>query len=93
MQLSDKALRALKAKEKAYKVTDGQGLNVLVTAQGSRLWRFDYRFQGKRQTLSLRKFPDVGLANARQRLAEARQLLARGRDTGSLKQRESAGRQ
>ena len=90
MQLSDKALRALKAKEKAYKVTDGQGLYVLVTAQGSRLWRFDYRFQGKRQTLSLRKFPDVGLANARQRLAEARQLLARGRDTGSLKQRESA---
>ena len=86
MQLSDKAVRALKAKEKAYKVTDGQGLYVLVTAQGSRLWRFDYRFQGKRQTLSLGKFPDVGLSDARQMLAEARQLLARGRDPGTLKQ-------
>ena len=90
MQLSDKAVRTLKAKEKAYKVTDGQGLYVLVTAQGSRLWRFDHRFQGKRQTLSLGKFPDVGLADARQRLAEARQLLARGRDPGSLKLRQSA---
>ena len=78
MQLSDKAVRALKAKEKPYKVTDGQGLYVLVTAQGSRLWRFDYRFQGKRQTLSLGKFPDVGLSDARQMLVEARQLLARG---------------
>jgi integrase len=90
MPLSDKAVRALKAKEKPYKVTDGQGLYVLVTAQGSRLWRFDYRFQGKRQTLSLGKFPDVGLGDARERLAEARQLLARGRDPGTLKQNHSA---
>jgi len=91
MQLSDKALRALKPREKAYKITDGQGLYVLVTPQGSRLWRYDYRFQGKRQTLSLGRFPDdVGLADARQRLGEARQSLARGRDPGCVKQARSA---
>ncbi len=89
MQLSDKAIRALKPKEKPYKATDGQGLYILVTAQGSRLWRFDYRFQGRRQTLSLGKFPDVGLADARQRLSEARQLLAQGRDPASVKKVES----
>ena len=85
MPLSDKAIRALRPKEKPYKASDGQGLYILVTAQGSRLWRFDYRFQGKRQTLSLGKFPDVGLADARQRLAEARQILAQGRDPTSIK--------
>lgn len=85
MPLSDKAIRALRPKEKPYKASDGQGLYILVTAQGSRLWRFDYRFQGKRQTLSLGKFPDVGLADARLRLAEARQTLAQGRDPTSIK--------
>ena len=90
MQLSDKAIRALKTKEKPYKATDGQGLYILVTVQGSRLWRFDYRFQGKRLTLSLGKYPDVGLADARQRLADARQALAQGRDPGTIKQVQSA---
>ncbi len=85
MQLNDKAIRALRPKDKAYKATDGEGLYLLVTAQGSRLWRFDYRFQGKRQTLSLGKYPEVGLADARQRRFESRQLLAQGRDPGSIK--------
>ena len=44
MQLSDKAIRALKPKEKASKATGGQCLHILVTTQGSRLWRFDYRW-------------------------------------------------
>ena len=89
MQLSDKAIRALKPKEKPYKATDGQGLYLLVTTQGSRLWRLDYRFQGRRQTLSLGKFPEIGLADARQRRFEARQLLAQGRDPASLKKSSS----
>jgi integrase len=90
MQLSDRTIRALKPKDKPYKATDGQGLYILVTSQGSRLWRFDYRFQGKRLTLSLGKFPDVGLADARARLAEARQTLAQGRDPGTIKQSQNA---
>jgi integrase len=90
MQLSDKAIRALKPKEKPYKASDGQGLYILVTAQGSRLWRFDYRYQGKRLTLSLGKFPDVGLADARQRLSEARALLAQGTDPASIKKSGSS---
>ncbi|MGO9486852.1 MAG: Arm DNA-binding domain-containing protein [Rhodomicrobium sp.] len=68
MQLSGKTIRALKPKEKPYKATDGQRLYILVTTQGSRLWRFDYRFQGKRLTLSLGKYPDAGLAATASRI-------------------------
>lgn len=89
MPLSDKAIRALRPKERPYKAGDGQGLYILVTAQGSRLWRFDYRFQGKRQTLSFGKFPDIGLSDARLRLLEARQILAQGRDPASIKKSSS----
>jgi hypothetical protein len=80
MQLSDRTIRALRPREKPYKLTDGNGLYLLVTTVGGRLWRYDYRFQGKRQTLSLGQYPDLGLAAARQTLAEARQALAEGRD-------------
>ena len=90
MQLSDKAIRALKPKDRPYKATDGQGLYLLVTTQGSRLWRLDYRYQGKRLTLSLGKFPEIGLADARHRRFEARQLLAQGRDPASLKKSSSS---
>lgn len=89
MQLSDKAIRALKPRDKPYKVTDGDGLYILVTRQGSRLWRFDYRFNSKRLTLSLGKYPDVGLADARQRHAEARTALAQGTDPATLRKSAS----
>ncbi len=85
MQLSDRTIRALRPREKPYKMTDGNGLYLLVTKVGGRLWRYDYRFQGKRQTLSLGQYPDLGLAAARQTLSEARQALAEGRDPMTIK--------
>jgi hypothetical protein len=81
MQLTDNGIRALKPGNRTYKATDGQGLYLLVTTQGSRLLRFDYRFQGKRLTLALRKFPDAGLADARTRLSEARQVARQANPT------------
>ncbi len=87
MQLNDKAIRALKPRPKPYKVTDGRGLYLYVTPQGSRLWRFDYRQNGKRLTLSFGPYPDLGLAAAREKLGEARAALAEGRDPVALKSR------
>ncbi len=87
MQLNDKAIRALKPREKPYKVTDGRGLYLYVTPQGSRLWRFDYRQNGKRLTLSFGQYPDLGLAAAREKLGEARAALAEGRDLAAFKTR------
>jgi len=65
---------------------DGDGLYLAVTPAGGRLWRFDFRFCGKGQTLSIGRYPDVSLADARRRLSEARQLLAQGVNPCAAKQ-------
>lgn len=58
---------------------------LLVNAAG-KYWRLDYRFDAKRKTLALGVYPDVSLARARERHAEARRLLAEGIDPGAAKQ-------
>lgn len=80
MPLSDAKLRALKAGAKPYKVSDSQGLHVLVAVSGSRLWRLAYRFAGKQKLLALGRYPDVSLADARLAVAAARKLLDQGVD-------------
>ena len=80
MSLTDAGIRTAGAKEKNYKLYDGDGLYLLVTKAGGRLWRFDYRFQGKRKTLAIGAYPDVSLADARKNRADARAALAKGID-------------
>jgi len=60
------------------KLTDGGGLYLLLNPTGSRWWRFDYRYLGKRQTLSLGTYPDTGLADARAKRDEERKRLIAG---------------
>ena len=57
-----------------------RGLHLLITNSGSKLWRLRYRFAGKQNMLSLGSFPEVSLADARSRRANARELLASGVD-------------
>ena len=76
--LSDKAIRALKPREKPYKVSDARALYLLVNPNGHRLWRLKYRFGGKENTAAFGMYPDVSLADARARRDELRQLLASG---------------
>lgn len=78
--LNAKALDALKARERQYKVSDSHGLYVLVRPSGNKLWQFKYRFAGKEKVLSFGQYPVVGLADARERAFEARKLLAGGVD-------------
>lgn len=87
MPLTDVAIRNAKPREKPYKMGDGCGLFLLVQPSGGRLWRFKYRIHGREQKLSLGIYPDVGLAEARNRLREARELLAQGRDSAIEKKR------
>ena len=53
MKISDTFLRGIKATGKAQKHPDGGGLYLYVSPSGGKLWRMDYRFEGKRKTLSL----------------------------------------
>lgn len=89
MALTAIAVTNAKPKEKAYKLSDGGGLYLLVTTAGQRYWRFNYRFEGKWKTLAFGVFPDVGLADARDRRDSARKVLAADEDPGERKKQEA----
>src|SRR5208337_1290717 len=87
MPLTDKAISCAKPREKPSKLSDGKGLYLLITpsrqgrANGaSKLWRFRYRFGGKEKLLALGTYPEITLADARQRRDEARSQVAHGID-------------
>lgn len=65
MKLSDVTLRRVKATDKSQQIADGGGLYLYVAPTGGKLWRMDYRFEGKRKTLSFGAYPAVGLKDAR----------------------------
>lgn len=85
MALSDVKVRSAKSEAKAYKLTDGEGMVLLVHPNGSKYWRLRYRFGGKEKMLALGKYPEVSLADARARRDEARKLLANGVDPSENK--------
>ena len=78
ISLTDRTIRNAKPGKKPVKLPDGKGLYLLVTTSGGKWWRFDYRFAGKRKTLSMGVYPEVSLKDARARRHEARELLANG---------------
>ncbi len=85
MPLYEFGISKAKAKEKPYKLSDGEGLYLLVTPNGSKLWRQKYRYMGKERLLSHGAYPAVTLAKAREKRAEARALLADGKDPATEK--------
>lgn len=78
MALTDTALKALKPKQKPYVVSDDRGLCVEVFPTGGVVWRFRYRLQGRREKLTLGKYPALTLKSARLKRDEAAQLVAIG---------------
>src|SRR3546814_10672100 len=65
MALTDTAIRKAKPKEKPYKVTDSQGLYLLVNPGGSKVWRVQYRMNGVERKLAMGLYPEITLAEAR----------------------------
>ena len=86
MPLTDTALRALKPRERVYTVTDGRGLYIEVFPTGGLIWRFRYRLNGKQEKLTLGKYPDLSLKNARIKRDEAAQAAAMGSSPARQKQ-------
>lgn len=96
MALSDVAIRKAKPGAKPAKLADGGGLYLLLRPDGAKWWRLDYRrpVTGKRNTLSLGTYPDVGLADARVRREAARKQIAAGIDPSEYRKAEKlAGRE
>ncbi|ENM2867230.1 integrase arm-type DNA-binding domain-containing protein [Citrobacter koseri] len=80
MALSDVKVRSAKPEAKAYKLTDGEGMILLVHPNGSKYWRFRFRFSGKQHLMAFGVYPETSLADARQKREEARRLVAAGID-------------
>ncbi len=85
MALSDVKIRNAKPSDKNIKLFDGDGLFLLVTTAGGKLWRLKYRHEGKEKLLALGTYPAVSLTYARKRRDEARENLAHGIDPGAVK--------
>lgn len=85
MALTAKEAKAAKPIDKPFKLSDGGGLYLLVQPNGSKYWRLDYRFAGKRKTLAVGVYPDVSLLDARDKRDKSRKMLADGIDPGENK--------
>lgn len=83
MALTDTAIKALKPKDKPYKVADSGRLYLLIRPNGSKLWQQAYVFAGKERTLSHGAYPTTSLADARKRRDNAKKLLLEGVDPGA----------
>ncbi|HEY9723527.1 MAG TPA: integrase arm-type DNA-binding domain-containing protein [Oscillatoriaceae cyanobacterium] len=82
------AIRRHSRPESPIKLSDGEGLHLLVQPNGSRLWRLAYRFGGKQKTLALGSYPDVSLAEARGGRRKAKAMLRQGDDPGEARKAE-----
>jgi integrase len=78
--LTDTRIKTAKPQAKLYKLTDERGLHLSVYPNGSKLWHLRYRIEGKERTASLGKYPEVSLAEARDKRDHMRKLIAKGID-------------
>ncbi|QXX81619.1 integrase arm-type DNA-binding domain-containing protein [Providencia sp. R33] len=85
MALTDTKIRAAKPDEKAYTLTDSDGLFLYIHPNGSKYWRFRFRFGGKQHLMAFGVYPEISLADARERRDAARKQVALGIDPRELK--------
>ncbi len=93
MPLTASEVKAAKTSDKPTKLSDGEGLYLLVQPNGAKYWRLAYRFDGKQKTLAIGVYPDIGLQDARERRQEAKKLLANDIDPSQAKKSQKAARQ
>ena len=89
MAITDTKIKNLKPQEKAYKVTDGNGLYVFVSKSGAKSFRHDGKLNGKRFTLTYGEYPDLSLAEARKQHLEAKALIKEGIDPRQKRKKDS----
>jgi integrase len=78
MRLTYPLLQNAKPRSKPYKLRDRDSMYLRVSVSGSKIWKFDYRLDGKDCSYTLGRFPDLSIADARQLRNAAAELVASG---------------
>jgi integrase len=87
-KLTDIVIKTAKPSDKDYKLSDGGGLHLLIKKNGTKCWRYSYRYAGKQKTLALGVYPEISLKTARIAHAQAKANLANGSDPGLEKKQK-----
>ncbi len=90
--LTDMKVKNAKPGANDQKLFDGGGLYLQVTPSGGKLWQFKYRFEGKEKKLAFGSYPEVSLADAREKRDAARKLVASSVDPGEVRKAQKAVR-
>ncbi|MBF0185561.1 MAG: integrase arm-type DNA-binding domain-containing protein [Magnetococcales bacterium] len=88
--LTDAIIKKTKPGEQAIRLTDEDGLLLIVNPNGGRWWRFRYRWEGRQQMVSMGTYPEITLKMARDRRDDARRLLAQGINPSAHRQATKA---
>lgn len=90
VRLNQKQIEHAKPKEKDYVLSDGDGLQLRIRTNGSRLWNFNYRHPvtKKRVNMGLGAFPELSLAQARTLTMNARSLVTQGIDPKEYREQQ-----
>jgi integrase len=83
--LTELQAKNAKKRDKAYKLSDGAGLFLLVNPDGTKYWRMAYRYDGKQKLLAFGAYPEISLAKAREATKNAREKLLDNIDPSQLK--------
>jgi hypothetical protein len=86
--LKDIAIRNAKAADKVYRLSDGEGLYILIKPNGAKWWRFDYTYSSIRNTLSLGVYPSASLSDARREAEKARSCISNGINPSNKRKEE-----
>lgn len=88
MHLNEMKIRNLNSTEKNYRLCDGNGLYLLLNANGTKYWQYRYNFAGKPKTLSLGAYPVVSLSEARKKRFELERMLEDGIDPSAYRKQQ-----
>ena len=88
--LTTAKISAAKPREKPYPLSDGGGLFLEVLPTGAKIWRYSYRFDGKRSKVTIGPYPAIEIKDARDKHAEHRRVLVGGADPGRVKRNDKA---
>ena len=75
--LTTTEVKNYKPESKMYKKPDGKGLWLVIKPNGTKSWRYDFRYGGKNLSMSFGIYPEIGLKEAREKREEARELLSK----------------